>query len=63
MLLDEAIHKAELIDDVINTKVIKSGKIYSVDMKSFETTVKYPVCNAVIADASVDDDIKTCEIY
>ena len=56
VLLEEAILEAQFVDDVINKKVIKSGKICPVDMKSFETA-----CNAVITDASVDDAIVTCE--
>ena len=61
MLLEEAILEAQFVDDVLYEKVIKSAKFFSVDMKSFETTVKCPTCNAVTTHASVDDKIMTCE--
>ena len=61
VLLEEAILEAQFVDDVIYENVIKSAKICSVDMKSFETTVKCPTCNAVMTDASGDDDIVMCE--
>ena len=43
---------------MINEKVIKLAKIFPVDMKSFETTVKCPTCNAVITEASVGKFVK-----
>ena len=46
---------------MINEKAITSAKICSVDKKSFERAVKCPTCNALVVDASVDDDIVTCE--
>ena len=51
-LLEEAILEAQFVDDVIYEKVVKSAKICSVDIKSFETTVKCPTCNAVMTDVS-----------
>ena len=53
VLLEEAILEVQFVDHVINEKVIKLAKIFPVDMKSFETTVKCPTCNAVITEASV----------
>ena len=61
MLLEEAFLEAELVDDAINEKKIKSATICSVDMKSFETAVKCPSCNPVIINAPVDDGIVTSE--
>ena len=58
VLLEEAILEVQFVDHVINEKVKKLAKIFPVDMKSFETTVKCPTCNAVITEASVGKFVK-----
>ena len=43
-------------------RAIQSAKIFSVNMNSFEATIKCPTCNAVITDSSGDDETMTHEI-
>lgn len=59
VLLEEAILEVQFVDHAINEKVKNLAKIFPVDMKSFETKVKCPTCNAVITEASVDDAVVT----
>lgn len=60
MLEDEVL---AAIAEVPQTNVtFTSARIASVDMKSFETSVKCPTCDAVIGESSIDNDVVICEM-